>query len=205
LWLVGVMVPNFWRANHVPVIIGNSRVFAPLVQVWVKAKGKGEQIIAFYPPDGYWRFRPLPYGRQRFSSYGSSILIGPVERGAERPYVAIKQVVFDPRQRSFRLDFADGGAAVLTLRSIDDHDCTISVAFSGVLPDDRAFAAIRSMFVDEKHADVARIRWTKGQPAELVSAFQKREVSRLWMGRSLEPLHNNTAPDHLFSDFIVKD
>ncbi len=205
IWLVGVEVPDFWRPNHVPVVVGNRRAYAPLVQVWVLSKGRGEQVMAFYPPDGYWRFRPLPFGKLGLTAYGSSILFGPVERGAERPYVAIKQVVFDPPSRSFRLDFDAGGSATLKLLAIDDHQCTISVSFTGPMPTDRPFAAVRSMFMDEGYADVARIAWAKDRPAELISSFHGGKVSRLWMGRSLVSRHNNTAPDHVFSDFILKE
>lgn len=205
IWLVGVEVPDFWRPNQVPVVVGNRRAYAPLVQVWVLSNGRGEQVMAFYPPDGYWRFRPLPYGKMRLTAYGSSILFGPVERGAERPYVAIKQVAFDPPSRSFRLDFDAGGSATLKLLAVDDHQCTISVSFAGPMPTDRPFAAVRSMFMDEGYADIARIAGAKDQPAELVSSFQGGKVSRLWMGRSVESRHNNTAPDHVFSDFILKE
>ena len=204
IWLVGVEDPNFWRPNQVPVIVGGRREYAPLVQVWISSKGKGEQIMAFYPADGYWRLRPLPYGKMRLTSYGSSVLVGPVENDAGRPYVAIKEIRFDPPTRSFRLDFVDGGWARLTLRKVDAHECTLAVAFAGALPTGRPFAAVRSMFVDENYADVARIVWKKDQPAEPVLAFKSRRVSSLWMGRTTESMHNNTAPDHLFSDFFFK-
>ena len=204
IWLVGVEVPNFWRPNQVPVVVGDRRAYAPLVQVWVKSKSGGEQIMAFYPPDGYWRLRPLPYGKMRLTGYGSSILVGPVERVDERPYVAIKQVVFDPPSRSFRLDFAAGGSATLKLLDMDDRECTISVSFTGPLPKDRPFAAVRSMFRNETDADVARIAWAKDRPAELVTSFPGGTVSSLWLGRLLQSRHNNTAPDHLFSDFVLR-
>ena len=45
--------------------------------------------------DGYWRARPLPPANLRWSAYGSSFLIGPVETQG-RPFVDIKDVAFDP-------------------------------------------------------------------------------------------------------------
>ena len=32
-----------------------------------------------YPQDGYWRARPLPPVNLKWSAYGSSFLVGPVE------------------------------------------------------------------------------------------------------------------------------
>jgi hypothetical protein len=204
--LVGLKFASFWRRPVVPVIVdGHRELGAQLIQLWVRSGDSEEEVLAFYPPDGYWRFRPLPYGKLRLTAYGSSVLFGPVERGGGRPYVGIKQVVFDPPSRSFRLDFDAGGSATVKLLAIDDHACTISVSFAGPLPRDLPFAAVRSMFMDEGHADVARIAWAKDQPAELVSAFHGGMVSRLWMGRLVESRHNNTAPDHLFSDFILRE
>jgi hypothetical protein len=205
IWLVGYRFLKFWRSNAVPVIVGDRReVGLQLIQMWIKYKDRAEEILAFYPPDGYWRLRPLPYGEMRRTAYGSSLLIGPVERDARRPYVAIKQVLYDPPGQSFRLDFDGGGSATLKLLNIDQQECAISVAFTGLLPKDRPFAAIRSMFVDEGHSDAARIAWEADRPAEPVLSFQNRNVSSLWVGRSIQSKHNNTAPDLLISNFVLK-
>ena len=40
--------------------------------------------MVFYPPDGYWRIRPLPFADMRWTAYGSSFLVGPVEVHVER-------------------------------------------------------------------------------------------------------------------------
>ena len=45
--------------------------------------------MVLYPPDGYWRARPLPFEDMRWTAYGSSFLVGPVET-QERPIVAFE-------------------------------------------------------------------------------------------------------------------
>lgn len=202
--LVGYRFAHFWRSNAVPVSVGERReVGLQLLQLWVKYNETREEILAFYPPDGYWRLRPLPYSATRRASYGSSIVIGPVERAARRPYVAIKRVVFDPRDRSFRLDFDGGGSARLKLLGIDRQECALSVVFAGPFPRGRPFAAVRSMFVDERHADAARIAWQPDDATQGILSFKTRRVSRMWIGRTAESMHNNTAPDLSIGNFVL--
>ena len=55
-----------------------------------------------YPQDGYWRARPLPPANLKWSAYGSSFLVGPIEF-EQRPFVNIREVVFDPNTKTFRL------------------------------------------------------------------------------------------------------
>ena len=79
-WLVGLTFPSFWRPNQVPVRVGN-RVESGfhLLQVWTWRDGIADEVLVLYPADGYWRARPLPPVNLRWSAYGSSFLIGPIE------------------------------------------------------------------------------------------------------------------------------
>jgi hypothetical protein len=202
--LIGLRLPNFWRPADVPFIVGNRRETGlQLVQLWVKHHGRADEVIAFYPSDGYWRLRPLPFGPLRLSSYGSSIVIGPVARSAKRPYVALKDVSFDPSRRSFRIDFLEGGAATLTLQAADHRECALSVMFSGKIPAGRPFAAVRSMFVSASNADASAISWEGTTGGTAIPAFHSRRVSSLWIGRHISSMHNNSAPDLSVSDFIL--
>ena len=65
---------------------------------------RAEEVLVLYPADGYWRARPLPPGNLRWSAYGSSFLIGPVETSG-RPFVDIRDVAFDPETSTFTLEF----------------------------------------------------------------------------------------------------
>src|SRR5205807_6645024 len=116
--LIGHKLPNFWRNNAVAVRVGD-RVEAGihLLQLWTRFQERAEEVLVLYPPDGYWRARPLPPAHLRWSAYGSSFLIGPEEISG-RPLVDIKDIAFDPATRAFRLAFARGGGATLRLDAL---------------------------------------------------------------------------------------
>ncbi|MBV8837350.1 MAG: hypothetical protein JO000_12480, partial [Alphaproteobacteria bacterium] len=107
--LIGLTIPNFWRKTVVPVRVGD-RVegSVQLLQLWTRHQDRAEEVLVLYPQDGYWRARPLPPVNLKWSAYGSSFLLGPIETEG-RPFVNIREVVFDPVTRAFRLQFARGG------------------------------------------------------------------------------------------------
>src|SRR5262249_14549699 len=117
--LVGHKLPSFWRNSGVTVRVGDRvETGIHLLQLWTRYEERAEEVLVLYPPDGYWRARPLPPSHMRWSAYGSSFLIGPIEDEG-RPFVDVHDVSFDPQTRSFRLGFARGGAATLRLRTLD--------------------------------------------------------------------------------------
>ena len=95
-WLTGYTFPSFWRPNDVPIRVGDSVEHGfHLIQLWMWHRERAEEIMVLYPPDGYWRARPLPFEDMRWTAYGSSFLVGPVET-QERPIVDIEEIVFEP-------------------------------------------------------------------------------------------------------------
>ena len=204
LQLIGYTFSSFWRPNTVPVRVGN-RVEngLHLLQLFVKYRQRTEEVLVVYPADGYWRARPLPPPHLGYSAYGSSFLVGPVET-AGRPFVDIKEIAFDPATLTFRLAFARGGAS-LHVRSVDEERITIEIKLDMAVEASRPFAALRSMFVTETNADVARAGWrTPGsQSYEDVSVMDFRRANALefWAGRRLPSRHNMSAPDMIFRDF----
>jgi hypothetical protein len=202
--LVGHAFPSYWRPNKVPVRVGDRvETGLHLLQLWTRFQERAEEILVLYPADGYWRARPLPPPHLRWSAYGSSFLVGPVEM-AGRPLVDIKEIAFDPATRSFRLAFTRGGAATLRLAALDQErislDVGLDAAVSGV-----PLAALRSMFVTEINNDVAHIGWrSKGSQAwrqEPVMSFKRADAVEIWAGRTIPSRHNLSAPDMLFRDF----
>src|SRR5919205_200228 len=165
LQLVGLTIPNFWRKNIVPVRVGDRiETGLQLLQLWVRAQDRAEEVLVLYPQDGYWRARPLPPVNLKWSAYGSSFLIGPIEMD-QRPFVNIREVVFDPNTRSFRLQFLRGGAATLRVDALDTDRQVLEVALDPAVGDG-PFAALRSMFVTEIINDVAHLGWRqKGAPS----------------------------------------
>jgi hypothetical protein len=162
-----------------------------------------------YPSDGNWRIRPLPFGDMRWTAYGSSFQIGPLEvqdgPGGPRPIVAIKDIAFDPAKKAFTLNFVRGGSATVTIRQVDQDHLALDVAYSGAMPGNLPFAALRSMFANESNADVARVAWRikdgKGWEEAPVLSFPGALVTELWAGRHAASRHNLSAPDMVFSRF----
>src|SRR5271155_2879667 len=127
LQLIGYTFSSFWRPNAVPVRVGD-RVESGLhlLQLFTKYRQRTEEVLVVYPADGYWRARPLPPPHLGYSAYGSSFLVGPVET-AGRPFVDIKEIVFDPAALPFRLTFARGSGASLQVRGVDEERIAIEI------------------------------------------------------------------------------
>jgi hypothetical protein len=203
--LVGLTFPSFWRPSQIPVRVGNRvETGLHLLQVWVRYQERAEEVLVLYPADGYWRARPLPPAHLRWSAYGSSFLIGPVETSG-RPIVDISEIAFDPTTRTFRTVFARGGAATVRLDTIDQERIVLDVGLDPPVGADRPFAALRSMFVTEVNADVAQIGWrasgSQSWRQEGVMDFKRANVVELWAGRTVPSRHNLSAPDIVFRDF----
>ena len=205
--LVGLTFPSFWRPNQIPVRVGNrTETGFHLLQLWTRHQERAEEVLVLYPANGYWRARPLPPQNLRWSAYGSSFLIGPVET-AGRPFVDIKDVAFDPATRTFTLNFVRGGNATLRLDRLDQERIVLDVALDAPVATGRPFAALRSMFVAEGNADVAQIGWRgKDNPAWThmpVMTFKGASAAELWGGRTMPSRHNTSAPDMTFRDFTA--
>jgi hypothetical protein len=208
LQLVGHTFGSFWRPAAVPVRVG-ARVETGLhlLQLFTKFRERTEEVLVLYPPDGYWRARPLPPEHLSYSAYGSSFLIGPIET-AGRPFVDIRDITFDPATLSFRLAFARGGEATLRLDAVDREHIALDVKFDRAIAA-RPLAALRSMFVTETNADVARVAWRtaggKAYEVAPVMSFGHAEAEELWAGRRLPSRHNTSAPDMIFRSFTGGD
>jgi hypothetical protein len=203
--LVGLTFPSFWRPNQVRVRVGNrTETGFHLLQLWTRYQERAEEVLVLYPADGYWRARPLPPENLRWSAYGSSFLIGPVETDG-RPFVDIKDVAFDPATRTFTLNFVRGGSATLRLDKLDQERIVLDVGLSAPVAAERPFAALRSMFVTEGNADVAQVGWRGKDSAAWtqmpVMYFKSAAAAELWAGRTVPSRHNTSAPDMMFRDF----
>jgi hypothetical protein len=208
MWLVGWTMPTFWRPATARVRIGDRvEEGLHLVQLWMIRPMGGEEVLVFYPQDGYWRLRPLaPEGRAP-TAFGSSFLVGPVEE-AGRPIVELKEIAFDPATRTFTLAFARGGRAHLTLVAADQNRSAIDVRLDAPVAG-RPFAMLRSMYVTEFNNDAARIAvrekgargWREGD----VMSFDKALATDVWLGRRTHSRHNTSAPDFMLNSFSETD
>jgi hypothetical protein len=203
--LVGHSFDSFWRPNQVPVRVGNrTENGLHLLQLWTSRHGGFDEVLVLYPADGYWRARPMPPANLRWSAYGSSFLVGPVETQG-RPLVDIKDVAYEPATKTFTLNFVRGGSATLRVETLNEDRIALDVTLSQSAGAQRPFAALRSMFVSEGNADVARIGW-RGKDSERwleepVMDFKRATASELWTGRLVPSRHNTSAPDLVFRGF----
>jgi hypothetical protein len=205
LQVIGLKYHEFWRPANVPVkIAGKTFEGLHLVQVWMRAGNAQEEFLVVYPPDGYWRARPLPPSHMKWSAYGSSFMIGPVEVQG-RPIVAFKEMTFDPNTKTFGMSFAKGGSAQLVVSTIDSDKQVLHVTFSADMPKTVPFAGLRSMYVTEFNNDAARIAW-RGKDAKAwgeapIMEFKPFEAVEVWMGRHSYSRHNTSSPDMVFDRF----
>jgi hypothetical protein len=205
LQVIGLKYHEFWRPATVPVIInGNTFEGLHLVQIWMRAGNSAEEFLVVYPPDGYWRARPLPPAHMKWTAYGSSFMVGPVTMEG-RPVVAFKELGFDPKTKTFEMSFVKGGKASLVITAIDPDKQVLDVTFSGNLPRDVPFAGLRSMYVTEFNNDAARIAW-RGKSAPSwgeahIMDFKPFEAVEVWMGRHSYSRHNTSSPDMVFDRF----
>jgi hypothetical protein len=204
LWVVGLSYPAFWRPADVPVRIG-SRVEEGLhlIQLWMRKGERAEEVAVVYPPDGYWRIRPLPPQHLKWSAYGSSFIAGPIEDQG-RPIVAFREIVFDPDTLTFTTPFRRGGQATLKISTIDRERLAMDVRFDRPIAD-FPFAALRSMYVTDWNNDAARVairqrnarRWIE----EPIMDFKESKGVEFWAGRHNYSRHNTSAPDMVFDRF----
>ncbi|HVW29756.1 MAG TPA: hypothetical protein VHC69_30540 [Polyangiaceae bacterium] len=206
LKLVAYTYAKFWRKNDVPFTVGN-RVERGLhlVQLWVTDQGQSQELMVVYPPDGYFRVHPLPPPNLNGSDYGSSFLVGPIETEAGRLVVNLTGITFDPDERRFHLQYADGSMATLTVRGADGDRTVLDVDLGRRPGSARPFAALRSMYVTDLNADAARI--SVKEPAarswreENILTFAGASATDVWMGRVVPSHHNTSAPDMVFHRF----
>ena len=204
MWVTGYEVSDYWLRRDVPVRIGE-RVEHNLtmLQLWVFVRGKAEQVLVLYPTSGIWRIHPLPPPSLAWTSYGSSFLVGPIER-KQMPVVEFKEISFHPESRTFRLAFADGGAGTVKVSEINDDHIVLDVGFDRAIVG-KPFAALSSMYVTEFNADVARIALQRPEEKAWleapIMAFGTARATKAWMGRVLPSRHNISAPDMVFSGF----
>ncbi len=203
-WVVGLTFRNFWRPATATVRIGNRvEKGLHLLQVWMIRPMGGEEVAVLYPQDGYWRLRPLAPAGMAPTAFGSSFLVGPVEVEG-RPIVKIREIAFDPKSRTFTLQFDRGGAATVRMAKVDQNRNVLEVAFDkGV--EGQPFAALRSMYVTDFNNDVARIavreKGAKGWREDAILAFERAAATDIWAGRIAPSRHNTSSPDMVFSGF----
>jgi hypothetical protein len=203
-WVVGLRFASFWRPATARVRIGERvETGIHLLQVWMIRPMGGEEVLVLYPQDGYWRLRPLAPAGLAPTAFGSSFLVGPVEVDG-RPIVRIRQVVFEPKSRTFTLEFERGGSATVIMAKVDQNRHVLKVAFDKGI-DGRPFAALRSMYVTDFNNDVARIavieKGAKGWREEAIMAFKRASATDVWTGRVAPSRHNTSSPDMVLRAF----
>lgn len=200
--LVGLNYPSFWRPARVPfTVAGRTTEGLHLVQLHKRHRDAWIEVLVVYPPDGYWRAKPLPPAHFADTGFGSSFLVGPVvDEG--RPVVAFASLSYDVPARRFDLRFADGTRGTLRLTASEADGTMMEVAFDPARSG--AFAALRSMFVapDNNDTALAHLRYGNGSAIEQsVMTSLPGETTNVRFFRRVPSRHNTSAPDLGFDDF----
>lgn len=207
--LVGNTHQSFWRPNKVDFVVnGVSTRELHLVQMYLKDKQEPKlgrhQFLVLYPPDGYWRAKPIPTLPLNYGVYGTSFLVGPIEE-AGRPLVEITRVEFVPQTLSFHLDYRDGSHGEMKVAALDRKHVALDYTHDRALPDSKPLAAIRSMYVEAQKSDMAEVSFRSAGASRLVTrvlpSFTSAEASEVNFGRSQVSRHNASAPDMWFGAF----
>lgn len=216
--LVGLRFGAFWREADVPVTVPDGRGGSRradglhLLQLFTKSVGPAPvEYLVLYPPDGYWRAKPLPPPNLDDNAYGTSFLIGPIE-DLERPVVRLSSVAFDPGGPTgtpgpaFRLGFVLGGGGTLRVDALHATRAEMTATFDAPVPADRPFAGVRSMFVTPDNADAAEIQVRHAVPGPwtvwpVLTIDRIEGVQEARIGRTRPSRHNIAAPDMVFGPF----
>jgi hypothetical protein len=203
--LVGYRHADFWRDGNVALQVGaRKETGLHLVQLFAKSPTREPyEYLVLYPQDGYWRARPLPPERLPSVAYGTSFLVGPIEE-KQRPFVTLKDIVYDPKTRAFDFAFDKGGKGRLRVAQVAERGTVVDITLEPGITG-RPFAALRSMFITEVNADAARIDWREagsaGWKTQSVTDFRKAAAHEVWLGRYAVSRHNSSAPDTLIRAF----
>lgn len=204
LRVTGLSYTHFWRPSDATVRIGDrAEKNIHMLQILKRRQGREDEVLVLYPADGYWRIKPLPPAHLGWSAYGSSFLVGPVTV-EQRPIVDLKEVVFDPASMTFTLTFAAGGKATVAVKDLTEERLNLEVTFDRAV-EGKPFAVLRSMYVTEFNADVARIAAreenARAWREEPIMGFGKARATDVWLGRLVPSRHNTSAPDMMFNRF----
>ena len=203
LWVVGYAFPAFWRPSNTTVRIGDRvEKGLHLIQVWLLRTDGAEEVLVLYPQDGYWRPRPMTPPNMRNTGYGSSFLVGPIEVQG-RPVVNIKEVAFDPKERTFTMTFEKGGSATVRMAKADSNRLSLDVSFDRAI--NGPFAMLRSMYITEFNNDVSRIavreKGARGWREDNIMKFDHARATDIWAGRLVPSQHNTSSPDIVLNSF----
>ena len=195
--VTGVRYGSFWRPDRVPFRVADvERDDLHLIQFSLKGhRPSPVEVLVVYPPDGYWRGKPLPPEGRDDTAFGTSFLVGPVE-DLRRPVVRLEHITFDPATLRLDLAFALGGAGSVSVVDVDGARLLLDVALD--LPEPAIeIAALRSMFVRTDMADGAEVRWrgASGVGGGPVLDVRGRAVDEIVLMRSEPSIHNTSAPD----------
>lgn len=207
--MIGNTHETFWRPNKVDFTVGDEVTReVHLVQVYLKDKGEPKlgrhQFLVLYPPDGYWRAKPIPTLPLNYGVYGTSFLVGPIEE-AGRPVVELAKVEFVPSRMTFLLAYRDGSRGEMKIAEVSRDRVALDYSHDRALENHKPVAAIRSMYVLPEKSDTAEVSWRPLRKRTLVTrplpAFTSERALEVNFGRSVIAKHNASAPDMWFGDF----
>jgi hypothetical protein len=105
---------------------------------------------------------------------------------------------------TFAISFGGGGTATVRVDALDRRRLVLEATFDAPVAG-APFAALRSMYVTDAKADVARVgvHGPRGDDwrEEPVMEFGRATATGVWAGRLVPSRHNASAPDLKFDRF----
>ena len=153
------------------------------------------QVFVLYQ-DGNSRILTFPPTSLQSSwiPFGSSVIIGPSDPNAVRPYAAISRVDINVAELKMTLHYQDGGQATIMLmtnRSSTVLKVTnITYAANASLP----FATLRSMWVTDGNSDADRIA-TENGVWNIQHGWNEVSGTNILFFRECVSQHNTLSPD----------
>ena len=152
-------------------------------QVFVLYQDGNSRILTF-PPTGYdW----IPFG--------SSVIIGPTDPDAHRPYAAISRVDINPDTLSLTVHYVQGDKADLILKAQTGRTEVKVTSITYVTNSAVPFATFRSMWVRDGNADVDHVATSIHEVNPIMSGWKGITGTDVFFFRSCISQHNTLSPD----------
>lgn len=191
----GCNQPSWWRPYKMEIIVGviSGDYDYLVISKKIQDEPSWPQFLVLYE-DGNMRLKPHAQVGGTDPCFGSSVIIGPaVDVDTIRPYVDIKTVEVDVAPLTLNITYLNGGTAHVKL-AVDRLRATALVNVKYKTNINVPFAVFRSMYVEDRNADVDHIRTPHGD-FPIRGDWTYLEGPWWFFYRKVRSTHNTSAPD----------
>lgn len=196
----GILVDMWWRARERMTIKINDihsfdgyaflRIYRPVP--WTIGYS---QVFILYQ-DGNARFLPISPNGLDWIPFGTSVIIGQVQRDSTRPYVSISEVMIYPEESWLKIQYLDGSSMKMTLEVTEHYtrgvfEDLVFLKNKYIYP----FITARSMYVDEGNTDVDSVKVDNVKTFSAMDNWGMIEGRSFAFHRRCMSVHLNLSPD----------